>query len=395
MDLDAALGEFDAAETTLRRLETVWERLRGLTPAGMVFSHGSPEDVEYEGLQRVFAELAAGLPAIEGWRITASPLDLNAIAQARFDANEVGFLEAKVEAEDLVEAPGVALREYRFRFNRARRQLVRERLNQLIPEIESRLVGLVQRVARDSEPINDPEWERLVEAIREVDRLVGSSTGRKGRWGELRRHTAWAQGVDLHDIAEHDWPSVAADIRAGVYDSTEPLPVHVNDLAELVATRPAGRVATELVWRVLDAEGFERLLFNILGDADGYENVQWPTRTNAPDRGRDITADRVFRDALSRVERQRVIVQCRHWQRRSIAAADLERAVAQAKLADPDALIIATSGRFTTDAVDWIDKHNGRHERPAIEPWPESHLESLLASRPDLIAEFGLRPKSA
>ena len=44
------------------------------------------------------------------------------------------------------------------------------------------------------------------------------------------------------------------------------------------------------------------------------------------------------------------------------------------------------------DAVSWIEKRNGNREHPAIEHWPESHLESLLAQRPDLVEEFNLRP---
>jgi hypothetical protein len=53
--------------------------------------------------------------------------------------------------------------------------------------------------------------------------------------------------------------------------------------------------------------------------------------------------------------------------------------------------IIATSGRFTSDAVAIIEKHNLSDSALRIEMWPESHLERLLASRPAIIAEFSLR----
>ena len=56
-----------------------------------------------------------------------------------------------------------------------------------------------------------------------------------------------------------------------------------------------------------------------------------------------------------------------------------------------DALIVATSGRFPTDAITWAERHNQSDQAIRIELWPESHLEHLLAQRPDLIAEFGLR----
>jgi hypothetical protein len=54
-------------------------------------------------------------------------------------------------------------------------------------------------------------------------------------------------------------------------------------------------------------------------------------------------------------------------------------------------VVIATSGRFTTDAIQWIETHNASGQPPRIEMWPESHLEYLLASRPDLVADLGLR----
>ena len=71
--------------------------------------------------------------------------------------------------------------------------------------------------------------------------------------------------------------------------------------------------------------------------------------------------------------------------------------LAAIKLWEPppvDVLVIVTSGRFTADAVAWIEQHNNRRERPAIETWPESHLESLLAQRPPLVTELGLRPRA-
>jgi hypothetical protein len=56
-----------------------------------------------------------------------------------------------------------------------------------------------------------------------------------------------------------------------------------------------------------------------------------------------------------------------------------------------DILIIATSGRFTTDAIQYVENINQSDTALHIELWAESHLEMLLASRPALIGEFGLR----
>lgn len=207
MDLNEAIGDFDAAETTLRRLESVWERLAALVPPGISFIGDSPDGIEYEDLCRAFRDLIAGLPPIDGFRIDAQPMPLDDIAQNRLDAQEVGYIEAVTDVQAGIAQPGEAIREYRFRFNRARRRVARDRILELIAEIEAQLQSLTSRIDSDREPITDPEWGELREAFSEVERLAGSSTPRKGRWGELRRHLAWGQGVDLHDIALHDWPT--------------------------------------------------------------------------------------------------------------------------------------------------------------------------------------------
>jgi restriction endonuclease len=179
-----------------------------------------------------------------------------------------------------------------------------------------------------------------------------------------------------------------------MYSEFESMPVEIDDLAVLVRSKPGGRVSTKLAWEVLDAEDFERLLFNIVSDAEGYANPKWLTRTNAPDRGRDISVDRGLPDFLSGVMRQRIIIQAKHWLIKSIPPVEVLQAVTAVKLWEPplvNILIIATSGRFTSDAVAWIEQHNHAGERPLIEMWPDSQLETLLAERPHLVAEFRLR----
>ena len=83
-----------------------------------------------------------------------------------------------------------------------------------------------------------------------------------------------------------------------------------------------------------------------------------------------------------------------HWRTKSLSIRELTDAIAAIRLWEPppvDVLVVATSGRFSADAVAWLEQHNNRRDRPAIEAWPESHLESLLAERPSLAVELGLR----
>jgi hypothetical protein len=145
VDLNQAISDFDAAETTLRRLESVWDRLTALVPQGIVFVRDSPEGVEYEDLCRAFRDLVAGLPPIDGYRVEATPIQLDGIAQNRIDAQEIGFIEAITDIEAEIAQPGEAVREYRFRFNRARRRVARDRILELIGEIEAHLQSLTRR----------------------------------------------------------------------------------------------------------------------------------------------------------------------------------------------------------------------------------------------------------
>ncbi|MGA2927809.1 MAG: restriction endonuclease, partial [Solirubrobacteraceae bacterium] len=88
--------------------------------------------------------------------------------------------------------------------------------------------------------------------------------------GDLMRHLSFAEPVDLRDVVCFDWPSVRPIIERQLYSEHEPLPVLSEDLADLAASRPAGPVTTALSWTMLDDETFERLTFNIIGDAPGY-----------------------------------------------------------------------------------------------------------------------------
>jgi hypothetical protein len=392
MDLEQALTQFDRTDANLRALEDVVERLQAMIPDGIVFAGGSPEGREHDELRRRYAELVTALPALEGFRIDAEPLRLDDVAQWRMDAFEASIPESLVELGQEIAAPHQQVAEYRHRFERLRRELSRRRITELVAEIDAMIGRIAERNPHERGSVSDdPEWPPLREATKQLRRLAGD-TAAAGAWSTLARHLSFGDAVDLRDIVERDWPSVRAAVEAGMYAEGEPLPVEADDLATLVAQQPTGPVSTALRWEALDSETFERLIFNLLRDAPGYHNAQWLTATHAPDRGRDLSVERDLPDALGTARRERVMVQCKHWRARSVRPPDASEAVTQAEMWQPpfDALIIATSGRFTADAVTWIEGHNQRN-RLKVDMWPESHLEMLLAERPWLVEQMGLR----
>lgn len=313
------------------------------------------------------------------------------------DAKEAGMIEAEISVEQSIDAPGKEIREYRFRFNQKRRELVRDALVDAMDSVDE-VIRSLKSEAEGKEThdslADGPLWAQFRRHVAEIDALLGSSVTRPPLWNTLTRHLHFGCVCDLNDIEKSDWPAVKKVLQQGLYGANEPLPIAVTDLSDLVKAKPRGPVTTKLNWANLDDEAFERLVFTLISDAEGYENPEWLTRTRAHDRGRDLSVMRVVVDPLSGTQRLRVIIQCKNWLSKSIALPDVATTKDQMSLwGHPrvDVLIIATSGRFTSDAVDWIERHNASGQSPRVETWAESHLERLLASRPALIAEFHLR----
>ncbi|WGM40783.1 hypothetical protein AMEJIAPC_03730 [Caulobacter sp. NIBR1757] len=388
----AALELFGAAEANLLKLERLWSEIESLMPGGIVFGG----DVEYEDRCRSYAAVLEALPKIDGWKPEAGPPDLNDLAQNRWDAQEVDEISAHVAVENWATEPGRELREYRHRLNSKRRALVRDSLVELIDHIDADL-RLLRKRAGDAEQnlkLSDEDWSPLRSHHKQIEVLLGSSIEKPPRWGDFRRHMGFGLVCDLKDIEQTDWPAAKTALRKGLYGANDPLPVAVADLSDLVAAKPRGPVTVELKWSQLSDEGFERLLFGLIGDETGYENPEWLMQTRAPDRGRDLSVTRVMTDSLAGTIRQRVIIQCKHWLSKSVSLPEITTAKEQMALwSDPrvDVLIVATSGRFTTDAVQWVEKYNSGGQGLRIELWADSHLERLLAARPALVTEFGLR----
>ena len=391
--LNSALRHFEAAEANLVKAEKILTGIESAIPQGIAFG----EDVDYESNCRSFDTLITALPAIDGWKPEIILMELDEIAQNRLDAQEVGEIDCIVSVERQISEPSRLLREYRYRFSQKRRELIRDALLELIDDIDANLRSLSKLLESDRpahENIANDEFEQLKENVDQISTLLGSSVAKPARWPDLHRHMHFGMLGDLHDIIEHDWPSVKAGLHKSMYGEKEPVPVEIGDLGTLVSTKPKGPVATKLKWETPTDEEFERLIYALISSENGYENPEWLMKTNAPDRGRDLSVYRVYIDPLGGTIRHRVIIQCKHWQSKSVAPSDIATLKEQMKLWEPpriDIHVISTSGRFTSDAVSLIEKHNQSDSALRIEMWAESHLERLLASRPAIIAEFGLR----
>ena len=389
--LEAALQKFEAAEANLEKLETLWGKISALIPSGIAF--GAPP--EYDELCQAFSGISPALPAIGGVRADCHLLDFDSIGQMRFDVQELGEVDAHISVENEIESPGKKLREYRFLLNAKRRELVRGRLLALIGEVDEILALLAPTLEGSviNAHVNGPLWSQLNDAVQEIETLLGSNL-KPPRWYDLGRHLHFGMFGDLSDIINADWPSVRAGLQLGAYGEHDPIPVGVDDLEDIVAARPQGHVTSQLNWSALTDDQFERLMFSLISDTPGYENAQWLQNTHAADKGRDLSVFRLDSDLLGGVRRHRVIIQCKHWLSKSVGPGDVSDVRSQMELWQPprvDELIIATTGRFTVDAISLVEQHNQADRALHIHMWPDSHIEKLLAARPHLTGEFRLR----
>lgn len=386
--LEILLRSMDRAAANLAKLDEVWKRARPHMPTGP--SAGSNR--EYDDLCRHWQALLPGLPPIDGWTVTEHLPDIDAAGRAFIDYLEIDEIPFTLRND--LEEPGRQLDEYRFRLAQARRKATRDRIEELVIQIDKGIDAVLADLPPGTDPV-DNEHSSIVEAgFREIDTLLGDTTERRGRWWDMSRHLRFSQPHDWQDIHELDWPDIKATLATSAMDEFDPLPVDDFDLGLAASSKPQGGVSARIDWSGLDDDGFERLLFDLLRGLDGYQNVQWLMRTRAPDRGRDLSVERAIADAAGTVRTERVIVQAKHWTSKSVRPVDVQYALAALSMWEPPAvrsLVIATSSRFTADAVAVIEKHNHDGKMPFIEMWPDSQLEAMLATRPDLIAEHGLR----
>ena len=388
MELSDLLNAFDRTAANVAKLEAVLERATPFMPTGPSFG----SDPEYDDLRRAWVDLLAGLRPIDGWTVTGELPDIGELGQAFLDFAEISVLPTSVW--DAIARPAKDLAEYKYRLNRARRKASRERLFSLMTTFDAGLAELLADVDRNSVGVLAGESVDLLRAaFGEIERLMADTVQRRGRWSELHRHMHFGEGHDWHDVHEFDWPTVRDDIESGALAEVDPLPVPEIDLGEAAAGRLTGVVTTALPWSRIDDGGFERMLYDLLRSIPEYENVQWLSKTRATDRGRDLSLDRVLRDGSGAVRTERVAVQAKHWLSKSVGPAEIQDAVSRLKLWTPmfRGLIVATSGRFSADAIAYQEQHNERGDSLLIDLWPEVRLETLLAERPALAAAHGLR----
>lgn len=391
--LNDALKDFEATEANLNKLEKLWKQMEPLLP-DHAFRVSGPSDEElYKDIERKFENIRKAMPNIDGFELANEIKPCDSILPNMSDCAELGEPVAALQFHRSLHAQGDILEQYRFRLRGKRLQLIREPVLDVCKGI-SNLLDSLAADAVDLPPgdrMPGAGWSKLDDMITSLRTLL-APLGKPPRWDMLLRHMSIGMKCDYEDIVKRDWPSVFSGLGDILYGEADPLPVATKDIGVLVASKPEGKVVSKLKWNRLTPDDFERLIFNIIGNTEGYEKPEWLTHINAPDGGRDLSVFRIKDDRLVATRRERVIIQCKH--KKSVGMKDITTVCDQMRLWEPprvDEVIIASTGRFTKDVVTWTEKQNQSRDALKIELWAESHLEKLLSERPLLVAEFGLR----
>lgn len=394
MNINEILRKYEAIEANLEKLFSLWIKINKLMPEKAVFF--DPAENEYDDYCRSFSDILEQLPKIDGYKLSYNLFELNEIGKRRLEIMQYGEIEDKIYLDEELYQQEKDLFQYKFLLNRKRKELIRKYIKGIFDEIDIDLLVLLKKYPFEfedkAETIRDDVFTKLKENISILNLLLGSIK-RPIRWSYIIRHLNFGMVQDLHDIQKNDWPEIKKSLENTIYAEFDPIVVDVADINELIEGSETEKIIAKLKWENLNPEDFERIIYNVISDSNDYENPQWLMKTNAADQGRDLSVDRVYKDHLSGVIRNRVVIQCKHWLSKSISDKEIIITKEQIKLWEPpkvDVVIIATSGRFSASAVRFAEKNNSENN-VKIEMWADSHLETLLSERPALVAEYNLR----
>src|SRR5665213_535417 len=260
--LHDAIEQFEVVEANLVKLEKLCHQIENLIPTGISFGPARA----YEDKCRAAAAIVEHMPKIDGWLLKLDFFDVDTIAQTRFDLGELMEPSAEISFENSLQEPSRQLREYRFKYNRKRRELIREALENAIDQVDQ-----IIREARPAiegmdvaDSVPNTTLNELRTHFKEITTLMGRSMPRPSRWGDMSRHLSFGLVGDFHDIERVDWPTAKVDLRKNLYGQDEPKPVKISDLGQLAASKPSGPIPIKLNWKNLTDEKFERLIFALI-----------------------------------------------------------------------------------------------------------------------------------
>lgn len=389
MDIEVVLKDFENTNSNLSKMWKVWQLAKPHIPVGPSVGT-SPQ---YEVLRNTWDDLRAALPMIDGWKIDTALPDIALIGEQYRDAAYYGLHELAWDVED--DRPEHQLLEYHRKLQAKKRKVFRADIDR-IAAIITRNIGLItNNLKRDSTEFIDNELTAEVKILyKQIIRITDLKTVPSARWNDFERHYSFSEGHDWHDIKEYDWPSILQALDQIAYSEFDPIEVTAGELNDYADLTFSGNVVTSINLDSLTAEDFESLMFDVLSSIPNYVNVSIPLKTNAPDQGKDITFSLRVQTGFGGELLEPGVLQAKHWKATSVSVNDIADTLNHVPLWGPPhirQLIFATSGKFTSDAVQLVQKHNNQGTHGVhIEIWERNKLEFILMKMPEIVQKYRL-----
>lgn len=394
MELNDALEELNKVAANLELIKKLWDEIKELleSPANGNWIQEDKQHYDIKCLE--FNDLLNVTPKIRDFTISNLLPDYDDVSQWARDVHDLGEGHAYASFYSEIYEQGSEISQYEYLLKRERRRLIHNQVSNFLKDIDQILDS--QTVNSEEKYLMNPIKPEVLTLLRDkflqLDVLLGDSVSRPQRWFDMERHLRFGQIQDLNDMILEDWPSIKPEIQSS-FQGIDPFQINTQDVGKLVdSADKSGEVGTTLNWDAITYGEFERLCADLLKSSKDWENVEWLTPTNASDRGRDITAYWVSQDSTRGTIRERTLIQCKHRPNKSVSAKDIE-AFQNLSLThgNPDLYLIMTSGKFTDQVTQIVDKQNETNSKPKVELWEHWKLENLLASHPSLIKLYRLK----
>jgi len=207
----------------------------------------------------------------------------------------------------------------------------------------------------------------------------------KSKWVEQEINIAFTRELERREavllpilIEECELPPFFAARKYADFRKT-----YEDGLKELLAVIPTPP-SSHLPWEKLSGIEFERFVALLLAK-EGFSNVHEFSRS--ADRGVDIIAEFTAQRPGGEVEKQKWVVECKHYRSKKLTLDSLHQLIAYATSAHADAGLLVTSSEPTITAIQTAKRLQESSGRPLV-IWDRNKLDALVSQHPDLVTMY-------
>jgi len=207
----------------------------------------------------------------------------------------------------------------------------------------------------------------------------------RSKWVEQEINMAFIRELERREavllpilIEECDLPRILATRKYA--DFRKSYEYGLKELLKAIPTPPS----RHLSWEKLSGKDFERFVALLL-EKEGFSNVHEFSR--GADRGVGIIAEFTTQRPGEEFEKQKWVIECKHYRSRKVTLDSLHQLIAYATTAHADAALLVTSSEPTITAIQTARRLQDFSGRQFV-IWDRSKLDALVSKHPDLATMY-------